>query len=186
MSEQPEDGNEEALLRELFRNRPRARPHHYLFAHRVLPGRLWQNPSWFLETLYSEHTQGFLLTRWGEAAMELDESEFLPPGDKLRCDFVDLAGGYRAAIISLPEPRFATEAHMVAVVSRPEQRRFLFKTKPVLRYFTLEYGLADDGMTPRTVFGEWTQNSHLNYGDGPAANPQAFLGAMESMLSKSG
>jgi hypothetical protein len=187
MSDQPDDVDEEALLRGLLGDQPRARPHHYLFAHRVLPGRLWQNPSWFLETLYSEHTLGFLLTRWGEAAMGLDESEFLPPEEKLRCNFFDLAGGYRAAVISLPEARFVTEAHMVAMVSRPEQRRWLFfKTDPVLRYFTLEYGLCEDLKTPRTVLCEWTPNAHLNYDTGPAANPEAFLGAIEALLSKSG
>ena len=88
---------------------PEPRPHHYLFAHCVLPGWLWQNPSYFLENLYSETSLGFLLTRWYEAAKELDESECLPPGESFRCDFFDLAKGYRAAVISLPEPKNATE-----------------------------------------------------------------------------
>src|SRR5262245_18895832 len=170
MSDQPDELDEEAEFRELLGDQPAARLHHYLFVHRVLPGRLWHNPSWFLETLYSEHTLGFLLTRWGEAGMELDESEFLPPEGKLRCDFFGLAGGCRAAVISLPEPKFVTEAYMVAIVSRPEQRRWLFfKTAPALRYFTLEYGLCDDMKTSRTVVCEWTGDSHSNCGTGPAA-----------------
>jgi hypothetical protein len=59
-----------------------------------------------------------------------------------------------------------------------------FKTAPVRRYLTLEYGLCEDMKTSQIVLGEWTQDSHLNYGTGPAANPEAFLGAIESLLSK--
>src|SRR4029077_4415050 len=99
MSDQPDDFDEAELLRGMGKDR---RPHHYQFAHRVLPGRLWQNPSWFLETLYSEHSSAFLIARWCEAAAGLDESNFLPPGEKLRCDFFDLKRGYRAGVISLP------------------------------------------------------------------------------------
>jgi hypothetical protein len=187
MSNQPDDLNEQGLMRELLGGQPLPRPHHYLFAHRVLPGRLWHNPSWFLECLYGENALGFLLTRWGEAALELDDSEFLPPGDNFRCDLCDVAGGYRAAVVSLPEPKFVTEAHMVAVVFRPRQRRFLFlRTAPVLRYFTLEHGVCDDMKTPRTVLCEWTQDAHLNRGTGPPADPKAFISAIESILGKAG
>lgn len=145
---------------------------------------LWQNPSWFLETMNSEHAHGFLLTQWVEVGMELDDSEFLPPEEKLRCDYFDLAKGYRVVVVSLPEPRAVAEAYMVAIVSRPQQRRLIFqKTAPVLRYFTLEYGLSDDGKTPRTVLCEWKQQSHLNCGNGPTASPRAFVNAIESLLS---
>lgn len=184
MSDQFDDEDADAILRELLGNLPQARPHHYQFAHRILPGRLRQDPSWFLENLYSKHTLGFLLTRWGEAAMELDDSDFLPPEGELKCDFFDLAGGYRAAVISLPEPKFVTEAHLVAIVSRAERRPLLFfETAPAPRYFTLEYSLADDRITHQTLLCEWTHGCHSVYGTGPTADPSAFVSAIEPFLS---
>jgi hypothetical protein len=164
-----------------------SRAHHYNFAHRVLPGLLWANPFLFLETLYGDHASGFLFTLWFQASKGLDEGDVMLPSEELRRDLFDLKGGYHAAVVSLPEPKFLTEAYMVAIVFRPEKKRLLLpKLPPVFRYFTLEYGLCDGMQTVRTVLCEWTQAVHGNYGTGPLANPKAFIGAIESLLAKRG
>jgi hypothetical protein len=165
---------------------PEYRLHHYQFAHIVMPYRLWSAPEWFLENLYAEHARGFLITRWLEAAMDLDDSQFLTPEDGLDCEYHDISRGYRVAIVSLPEPRYMTEAYMIAVVSRPETRLLGIRIKkPVYRYFTLEYSLEIDRKTEITYLCEWKGTKHINYEIGPEPNLSAFLRGIETILRKS-
>jgi len=183
MSKLPDDSDDEFPLHERPSIRSKPRPHHYQFAHVLLPLRLWQNPGWFLDILQGEYAHAFLLTCWAQVAMHLNEADILSPDGKLRCDLFGLAKGYRAAVISLPEPERMAEAHMVAVVWRPPRRRLLFlRTEPVLRYFTLELSVADDFTTPKNVFCEWSQSLHLNYGNGPEATVTAFVAFIERFL----
>jgi hypothetical protein len=45
------------------------------------------------------------------------------------------------------------------------------------RCFTLEHSWTLDGQ-PATVLAEWTAAGHVNYGDGPPPEQQAFLTAL--------
>ncbi len=167
-----------------FGGKPDVRMHHYLFAHFVMPQRLWRNPDEFLNLLHGSQSRGFLITRWLEAGSAVEDDEFLAPGEGLRYEPFEIAGGYRADVISLPEPQRMTEAYMVAIVSRPARRRALImKTPPVLRYFTLELGYCFDMITRCTYFCEWTPKSHENYDTGPSPNTKDFLKAIEARLA---
>lgn len=174
------------VLPPVYGIKPDFRVHHYAFAHFIMPKRLWQNPEWFLEQLHSEQSRGFLITRWLEASIPVEDDEFIPPDETLKYEAFEINGGYRADVISLPKPLKMTEAYMVAIVSRPARRRFLlFKTPAVLRYFTLEFSYHDDMRTPRTYFCEWTPQKHLNYETGPNPDTNSFLEAIEAKLAES-
>ena len=53
-------------------------------------------------------------------------------------------------------------------------------------YFTLEKGV--DVMTgqDRTVLCAWDGETHVNYGDGPEATPEAFIERIEGMIETEG
>jgi hypothetical protein len=94
-------------------------------------------------------------------------------------------GKYPCAVVEMPRPRAITEAFFVAAVLLADPDREMPDPKEVvLRYFTLEKGFTFEG-PPRTVLCEWTaEGTHCNYGDGPAPRLEAFLQAVEELLSK--
>jgi hypothetical protein len=125
-----------------------------------------------------------LRTRWQVVGERFGPAERL--GDEgLCCSIHTLADQFQTAVIALPPAQGPTEAHMVAIVYRPAQRRLWFwKTEPVLRYFTLEKGFAPDG-PPSTALCEWTaEGHHTNYGDGPEPRVDSFVQAIAPLLAK--
>jgi hypothetical protein len=80
-------------------------------------------------------------------------------------------------IVSMPAPVAVGEAHFVGVV--------LAELTPGAavgyRYFTLELGDRGDG-SARPVLCEWKGARHLNFGDGPAPEVEAFVAALAARL----
>ncbi|MGH8545773.1 MAG: hypothetical protein ACREX3_19540 [Gammaproteobacteria bacterium] len=69
----------------------------------------------------------------------------------------------------MPEPKLITEAFFIGIVKTSSE---------VLKYYTLELGLVDDGTAP-SVFCEWTADgSHLTHGDGPPPTVEEFSEAI--------
>jgi hypothetical protein len=124
-----------------------------------------------------------LLIRWQVVGERFGPAERL--GDEgLCCSIHTLANGLQAAVITLPPARGPTEAHMVAIVYGPAQRRLWFwKTEPVLRYFTLEFGFDRETNECLTLLCEWTRHGHFNYEKGPAPEVTAFLEAIQELLT---
>jgi len=150
------------------------RQHHYIFGHVAMRSLTQSDPAQMLAVLASPRAQEFLESLWGRVG------EDLPEGDR-----VDAAGlgvvmealddGGPVAIVTLPEPAGMTEAHMIAVAG----------TSSGCRFITLEYTLSalDESATPQTVLCEWSDQAHLNFGEGPEPTRAAFLAAVKKLVA---
>src|SRR5262245_18174080 len=100
-----------AALQALRATLPRPRPHHYEFAHRFLPLLFAEETISCMKELFGKNCFRFLSYFWLRAATRsgLAAADYLSP-DGLKCDHADLPGGYRIAIITLPEAKFMNEA----------------------------------------------------------------------------
>lgn len=90
---------------------------------------------------------------------------------------------YPTVIIVFPEPSDVACAHMVAVVALFDMNSDAPPDPASIkgRYFTLEKGMSLDA-TQRTVFAEWSEERHSNYGDGPLPKVEAFADWIEEHL----
>ena len=115
--------------------------------------------------------------------------ERFAPVERLGCEGLSssihtLANGIQTAVITLPEARGPTEAQMVAIAYRPSRRQMLlWKTEPVLRYFTLELGHDPEANEWLNVLCEWTRDGHVLFGKVPATDVTAFVGAIQELLT---
>jgi hypothetical protein len=141
---------------------------HYLFAHRLLPGLLWQGDS-MLGILVNPENQPFLGEQWDTVR---SRAQCVPSTGRERLAYSThwIGDDNLAVVITLPPPAEICDAHLVAIT-----------TSPVVRYLTLELGENDLGRR-HTVLGEWTPNGHANFGDGPAPIPDHFLQAVCRIL----
>jgi hypothetical protein len=181
-----EDKEDDDDIAALLGDLKEPRSHHYLFAHRYLPGITFQMGVTTLLILGDpEKSNVFLQEIWADVAAENDisqEDQIAP--EPLNATLQQI-GDKLVALIQLPPAERTTEAHLVAIVSdlppeltddTPEGIQTLrerLRQTPI-RYFTLECGFSLDD-TPRTVFCEWTREAHLNMGDGPAPTREALL-----------
>jgi hypothetical protein len=163
-----------------------SRQHHYYYAHRHLPAVLFQEDDTIVKLLFESKEElclRHLQIRW-EVLGENFEVEDRVSDEGLALSRHELIDGYQAVLIQLPPPREPVEAFMVVVIRRPEVRGWFRRQSATLRYFTLELGVEGN------VLCEWQHRdsggnqgiSHLNYGEGPAASPNAFLNAVEMLL----
>ncbi len=162
------------------------RCHHYTFAHLALRSVAQEQPLAFLGVLASPDARRFLANLFQSVSEHCKEREPKP-------DFgiEDVAvhpvriGHYPCAVIEMPRPRATTETFFVAAVLLADLDQGLPDSKDVkLRYFTLEKGFVIGG-PPRTVLCEWTaEGSHVNYGDGPEPQLEAFTEAVREMLER--
>jgi hypothetical protein len=159
---------------------------HYTFAHYALRLFAFHHPLNCMAILSSPESETFLADLLESAAEHCRER-----GETADFQASDLVvhrvrtGSFPCAIIEMPPPRAITEAFYAALVllvdtelAKPDL------TNASLRYFTLEKGFTEDGSS-RTVLCEWTsEGSHVNYGDGPAPDWEAFAHAIARQLSK--
>ena len=153
------------------------RGQHYYFAHIALRALASEDPERLIMALSAADADTFLLDLWN--AVEKDAAR---PGEENAA--VSPAGleaiparvaGRSAAVVVLPEPRAATEAHFVAIVLNHElDEPAKPAPEPEFYYFTLERGFALNAST-RTIFCQWEDATHKNFGDGPPADARAFL-----------
>lgn len=154
------------------------RPHHYLFAHRVVPAMFFADPLKFLDTL-ENNGEGLLNFLWGKIGQDMKEEDRLEP-EGLGFELRQLGNGVRVGVIRLPKPKGLSEAYLTAAVYQAaegaqEERR---------RYFTLERGMTLRGKLG-TVLGEWEGvKNHLNFGDGPDPQVGSFVEAIERKMGK--
>ncbi|MFI5530348.1 hypothetical protein ACIA8O_17585 [Kitasatospora sp. NPDC051853] len=152
------------------------RAHHYGYAHRVLAGLARDLGVKMLDREPAPGFTGGLTAIWQGYGEQLPESERLS-ADGLSADLVQ-RDGYRALLVILPPAVAPSEAHLVAVVQSAEAEQ--------CRYLTLEHGVSPIDRQTYTVLGEWTADGqHINLGPGPAAEPDAFLAAVERVLEQS-
>ncbi len=156
---------------------------HYAFAHQALRAVALEDPLGCLAVLASADARPFL------AALVRSVTDFcrdrnVGPTAGLTADDLAVhrvrALGHPCAVVEMPAPRAAAEAHYVAVALTAEPSE-----NPEARYFTLEKGLQLDGEA-RTVLCEWTADgTHRNYGDGPPLGVEPFVRAIEGLMSGS-
>jgi hypothetical protein len=149
-------------------NVPR-RKQHYMFAHKLLPSILSNEPANFIGTL-EKGGNDFLYYLWDRLGSYLKESD-LVAREGLDCQINQLDDDTTIALVTLPPPQKLTEAYFVAAVYRP----------PMTRFITLEY--ADQ--TPeriRTFLCEWKGNYHSNLGNGPEPTLGAFFETVVKLI----
>jgi hypothetical protein len=142
------------------------RQHYYHFAHRVLPGILFNNTEPFRGAALAGRADAGLQRVWEDVAIQAGAVSHTPLS--VRATVHECAD--RAVVLVTPPPaEHTTEAHYIAIV--------LDKADPsFVRYVVLEHSW-DTKSQPRTTIGEWTRDrSHINFGDGPQPpNEAAFL-----------
>lgn len=184
------DPVDEDIFRRIEAGRASIRNHHYVFAHVALRQLFFDKPEGFLGVLSSPRAMDLLRDLWGEVGRRVaaaGEGTALPH-EGLKATVGSL-GKRPCALVTLPPPEGITEAFMVAAVvnasveGEGEDAKLVPIGDPPSFYVTLENGLSEKGR-PRTVLCAWdAEGAHLNYGDGPPAEPAAFLGAVEKLLA---
>lgn len=163
------------------RREPRA--HHYSFAHHVLPEVARRGPIEFALAMAGVDARERLERIWRDLGDSLAAAGRGAPLPAAGLDVWSFAILDRPLVlVRLPEPAAATECHFVAVVldamPTPDQVEGR-EAPPGMRCFTLE--AAEPGS--RTVLCEWNgEQHHIGYGDGPEAEPAAFVRAVEDLL----
>jgi len=146
------------------------RQHHYLFAHRELPSAALD----FGDDLVDAAATGHLRLReaWDGLAQRLPEHERLN-GNGLGATYHRL-GSYEAVLVRMPLAKRPREAHFALIV------------RPVaggpIRYITLARAVSPVDGRRYTVLGEWTKEGHVNHGEGPPPDPNAFLAAASELI----
>ena len=167
------------------------RPQYYTFAHYVLRQATFQLGAACLGVLVSPRREEFLRTIWDAAAdscRQTDPSVALDPFPAASIQVAPLrAGPFPCAVVKMPPPRGTTECHLVGIVAHVDIAAGEEPTEQTaVSYFTLEQGASLDG-SARTVLCEWTrEGSHLNFGGGPPAEPEAFANAIGQKLAGRG
>ncbi|HDQ70572.1 MAG TPA: hypothetical protein ENN19_00570 [Chloroflexi bacterium] len=157
----------------------RARQHHYLFAHKLLPAIFHNDPERFLHNLGQDGVQflHFLWKRLGEHEIEERAERMFSVG--LAYHVEELGDGTPVHLITFPPPEGMPEAYFSALVYYPSGGEGNGRHKTATRYLTLEYSWDLKENVTRTVLGEWTANGvHRNLGTGPEPRPERFFEAV--------
>jgi len=150
-----------------------ARRHHYLFAHRALPGTALRHGADLVAAVRDGRLalDGF----WDQVGQTLPEDERLPSAGLAVSDHhIDDSD---VLLVTFPAPVGPPEAHFAAIALSTHDGR--------VRYITLERGLIPADGTRYTVLCEWTDEHHVNLGAGPEPEPDAFLSALRPILARS-
>jgi hypothetical protein len=183
MSNEPENDDDLRKLtpqevEELVSRMPKSepRPHHYILAHIALRSLALENPLRFLALMGSPDADKFLDSVFQALNDSLKEDG---PGDFTMRDVRyerGKLGEWLCIVFVMPPPKAVTEAYYCCLAGYLDPKEPNPAPESVRgRWFTLEYGLAEDGGA-RTVFCEWTKDgTHENYGDGPEPTLEKFL-----------
>ncbi len=147
---------------------------HYQLAHAVLPMLMFRdlqlfNTLWGLEDPLPVLAK--IAARTRSVCEEVGENSELDEA-ALRVHKRRLGRGW-CLVIEMPAPLEVTEAFMVGVLRLGDDAE--------LRYFTLEYSPRRPA---QTMVGEWMDpERHVNYGDGPEPDVDAFVAKIASMIA---
>lgn len=137
-------------------------------------------PAW----VFSSDATDVLRDLWSDAAQAVEERHRRSP-DGLEASDIREIEGYFVRIFRFPTPSRVAENHFAAIAYRPERRLLFWKGAPAsLRYVTLEYGESILDGRIMTVLGEWTAETHVNYGEGPEPTVENFSSALPAILAR--
>jgi hypothetical protein len=147
------------------------RRQHYLFAHRQLLAVARRFAGTLPEMARSGRMDTALAATWDRAG------EGLPPADRWPAAgltaTLDERDGRHIVLVTMPRPEHGAEAYFAAIVVAEDH---------LADYFVLEHGWTELD-EPRTVLCKWDdQGRHVNFGDGPPAEANAFLSAVHAQL----
>lgn len=156
-----------------------SRPIHYYFTNRLLKQYYFEDPEFIFDNLNRNDVLGliFLTDLWHNAleAQDLNiEEDSLWEELNLKTSKSD--DDLDIIIIRLPEPIEPVEAWFIGL-TRQKGEQYIY------RYFTLEYGL-DTNHKPVTVFCEWQNDTHKNYGNGPEPDQELFSNKITEFLKQ--
>ena len=157
------------------------RDHHYTFAHVALRHFCASDPLQFFGIMGSEDAAGLFDFLWEKVCEQCDPSG--PTGLKredIRFHTLRIAE-HPTVLVIMPDAQAVAEAIMVAVVLMADLGADEVPDPVPYRFLVLEQGADLDG-TRRTVFCEWTEDAHLNMGDGCEPNTEAFVAFLEGKL----
>jgi hypothetical protein len=157
-------------------------PHHYVLGHIALRQVCQANPMAFFNVMVTPHRQSFLGNLWSQVRQTCD-----PEGEP-SFDISDIEittcriKGFPTIVFKMPPPMETTETYFIAIVLKIDPDTETQPEHPSFDYLTLEKGANLDGSERRVLCG-WTEDEkHMNYGEGPEANLDAFIGAIENMI----
>jgi hypothetical protein len=158
--------------------------HHYDFGHVVLREICSLNPMAFFQVLATPGKDDFLENLWRITCNRCDEQG--PTTFSLKDVAIDTVkiDDYPVILVTMPRPTVMTEAFYIAVVLLTPMDRIVggnIPEKPSFGYYTLELGIAPNG-SEYTMLCSWVDGKHINYGEGPEAEPAVFLQAVSEKL----
>ena len=154
----------------------RPRPHHYEFAHRALRFLYESDPDYFIQLYASSSAISFMRVLWGKMCDRLAEHGIEPPGYGVEraSTHVFEAHGIPVVVIEMPTALAPAEAIFVA----------LFKgADGVPHYHTLELGVNVMTGEAMTVACSWSEDMHLNHGEGPEPTFSAYREWLEEFIA---
>lgn len=156
------------------------REHHYAFAHQAVRQICAQDPLQFFSIMASPDQADFVA--WIRGLTEQTIGTPIRDIDP-QATVVSLfrIADCPAVVIQMPPPIAVAEASFVAAVLSEFNLEKRSDGPQPFRYLTLELGL-DLEVGERTVLCEWKDESHLNYGTGPAPELGPFCQAVEALL----
>jgi hypothetical protein len=171
----------------------RARMQHYVFAHQLLPSKMFAEPVAVLvpmvsPTGFSPEGREHLLRFW-EAAGEGHSDKDRVSSNELTYSMEVLGHPNSTAFfVTLPAPIKKTEAHFALMVF--DAPGLCVGTLRQLRYFVLEHYGQKDG-TPRTQLSEWTSKKdgslkHVDHGAGTLPDKASFMAKVQRIIETSG
>ena len=144
---------------------------HYRFAHRALRKLAAKDPARFASLAARGDLANALTMAW-DAMNSAFPAEDRVHVTGLAAHYSDDGNGRAIVVVTMPPPEHSAEAYFVALVIEGDA---------VARYITLEHGWNVDD-SARTVLGEWTEQGHVNLGDGPPPAREMFERAVRTLL----
>ena len=154
-------GSKEPFARNAAGSR-KARMHHYLFAHRLVPQFFFRNTDEFFLRLRDEPMEEIARV-WTQTGQLVKEPERLS-AEGLAADYRS-ADGLRMVTVTLPPAEVSPEALFIVMAIRGRERFYLTyeKAAPLL-----------DLKSVGILCGWDSEGNHLNYGIGGEATREAF------------
>jgi hypothetical protein len=117
---------------------------------------------------------GALVETWDKVG------ELLPPQERLPaeglCASLHTTADREIIVVTMPTVKHAAEAYFVAIVISGDE---------LAAYYVLEHSWTTRD-EPRTALCAWEERGHINMGDGPLPEPEAFLTAVEDTIHTQG
>ena len=164
----------------------RARENHYVFAHYLLRDLSDSDPLRFLLTLRSSKGEEFLRGLWNQVTQKSHTNNLCQSnGDDITLVCCRIKE-FHCNLITMPEPTRMTECYMIGFLTKLSAVKAHKAPDSVdTRFFTLEKSVHLDGRN-RIVLCGWSKEGeswkHVNYGDGPEPNQQAFMNRIFQLL----